>query len=268
VFSHGRHSESSSEFDFELPKQALIAKGFELQLLTSVPEAAALKQILDQCCQLWVISSAGAHFSGEQITAVQDFVDRGNGLFLWGDNTPFDREVNNFLGKLRQTPGITMSWNGGTHSQLVKPVPDCSRANGFCDSHAVFTGIETLYEGCTIGHLHNVENCAGFVRLMRGSDGGLVTGAFDQGGQRIIIDGGFTRLYRQFWAGQAGTARFVINVACWLYNWESRNERWCAERTEERTKVALEALAEWQSFHAAKGGTGGEGAGGGGGQST
>lgn len=162
----------------------------------------------------------------------------------------------------RQTKGLRMAWNQGYQSQLVKPVPDCTRANGFSDRHPVFTGIETLYEGVTIGHLHNLDRCDGLVQLMRGSDGGVVTSAYDKGGHRILIDGGFTRLYDSLWNQSAGTARFVINAACWMYNWEGRNAEWQVKRAKERAKVAEAAVKEWQSFRKAK--EGGDAAGGGG----
>lgn len=32
------------------------------------------------------------------------------------------------------------------------------------------------------------------------------------------------RLYEQYWDRTAGTACFVVNAACWLYNWEGRVE--------------------------------------------
>lgn len=61
-----------------------------------------MKQRLAEACQLWVVSTNAVHFTPAHVAVVQAFVDQGNGLFLWGDNTPYDQEVNNFLGKLRQ----------------------------------------------------------------------------------------------------------------------------------------------------------------------
>ena len=61
--------------------------------------------------------------------------------------------------------------------------------------------------------------------LIRSSDGNVVTGCHDRNKVRILIDGGFTRLMDQCWDETAGTARFVTNAACWLYNWEGRQGR-------------------------------------------
>ena len=62
------------------------------------------------------------------------------------------------------------------------------------------------------------------IRVFRSSDGNVVTACHDKHKVRILIDGGFTRLMDECWDKTAGTARFVTNAACWLYNWEGRQK--------------------------------------------
>ena len=54
--------------------------------------------------------------------------------------------------------------------------------------------------------------------LVYGSANNLVAAFYDQGGKRLIFDGGFTRLYNKW--DTAGTGRYVKNAATWLANVE------------------------------------------------
>ena len=87
-------------------------------------------------------------------------------------------------------------------------------------NHLVTTGLESLYEGITIASVQGPIKQ--FKPLIRSSDGQVVTACRDCNNLRIMFDGGFTRLYPDRWDRTAGTARFVTNAACWLYNHEGR----------------------------------------------
>merc|ERR1712194_106192 len=45
---------------------------------------------------------------------------------------------------------------------------------------------------------------------------------FKMGRGRVVIDGGFTKLYDDFWNRTAGTERYVKNASAWLLNMNSR----------------------------------------------
>ena len=91
--------------------------------------------------------------------------------------------------------------------------------------HLITTGLESIYEGITIAALRGSsgDNCV--TPIMRSSDGQIVTGLYDKDGCRVLVDGGFTRLFRQYYRTTAGTERFVINTACFLVNVEERRRR-------------------------------------------
>ena len=54
--------------------------------------------------------------------------------------------------------------------------------------------------------------------IVYGSAGNLVTAVYEKDGKRLILDGGFTRLYINW--DTAGTGRYVKNAAAWLVNVE------------------------------------------------
>jgi hypothetical protein len=54
--------------------------------------------------------------------------------------------------------------------------------------------------------------------LIWSTDGNVVASVYEKDGKRLIIDGGFTRLYVNW--DTAGTGRYVKNAAAWLVNFE------------------------------------------------
>ncbi|RLD52883.1 MAG: hypothetical protein DRI94_01680, partial [Bacteroidetes bacterium] len=54
--------------------------------------------------------------------------------------------------------------------------------------------------------------------LIYGHEKNLVCATYEQDGKRLILDGGFTRLYVSW--DNAGTGRYVKNAAAWLVNYE------------------------------------------------
>ena len=146
------------------------------------------------------------------------------GLFLWGDNDPYNADANSILAALPETSGLTLTGNymGDQVLQEHAPKGQGDDGAGF-RQHLVCTGLESMYEGITIAAVRGPAQLSH--ALIKSSDGGTVTACYDSNGSRILIDGGFTRLYEDRWARTAGTARFVTNAACWLYNFEGRAGR-------------------------------------------
>ena len=58
--------------------------------------------------------------------------------------------------------------------------------------------------------------------LIWSTDGNVVSGIYEDQGQRLILDGGFTRLFYAW--DNAGTGRYVKNAAAWLVNYERFGE--------------------------------------------
>ncbi len=86
--------------------------------------------------------------------------------------------------------------------------------------HLITTGLEYVFEGITISKINDPNQA--MKPLIWSTDGNVVTAIYEQQGQRLIIDGGFTRLYCNW--KSAGTGRYVKNAAAWLVNYERFGE--------------------------------------------
>jgi len=226
------HLYTGEGFDFSLPKAALEEKGFDVRRWTSVPPVAKLKDELQQCTQLWIISTDTQKLTAEHMVVIKEFWERGKGVAIWGDNEPYFADANFALKSL--LPGCSMSGNlPGNQTIGLREDKDDGKA-GF-RQHLITTAVQQLYEGVTIATISLPPNAAsGIHPLINGSAGNLVTAIVDSN-NRLIIDGGFTRLFCQW--DTAGSARYVKNVACWLDNRERQeHERWLSIREEERKR--------------------------------
>eukprot|EP00741_Cyanophora_paradoxa_P020195 tig00000219_g19494.t1 len=232
------------DFDFALPEAALREKGFTVHRWSDrIPALEEFSAVLDRSCQLWITSdSRDRGLSDAHIQRIRRFFSEGRGVYIWGDNDPWYFDANRIAKALF---GGSMS---GCLPDLLSAFLDRSRphchptpyplsfamtplrtppkgtptsgaapgAGGFVP-HFITTGVARLYEGNTIAtiaphpHLH---------ALVRGSEGNVVTAIYDRDGRRAVLDGGFTRMYADYW-DEAGIARYVKNAAVWLVNIEN-----------------------------------------------
>lgn len=214
-------------FAFNSPMAALKRKGFEVIRWTSMPDLETFRKALFKVSQLWVVSgTSGTSWTPTHLDLVQKLVNARKGLFVWADNDPFTADANRILSHLTQTSELTI--RGNFLGDQVLRVAETNSQAGFTGKHLTTTGLETLYEGITISTIQGPTKQ--YRSLIRSSDGNVVTGCHDNDKVRILIDGGFTRLYEDRWNRTAGTARFVTNAACWLYNWEGRQKQKIAAR--------------------------------------
>ena len=204
------HLYTGEGFDFKKPTTALKEKGFEIVRHTTAPNPAALISDLEDASQLWVISNSRKILNDEHIKLIKDFFDSGRGVNIWGDNQPFFEDANAVGSAL-----LDCTMTGNWHADKVVNEAKNSGEIGFIQ-HQITTGLEFLYEGITIAAIQDPNEK--LIHIMRGSDGHVVTAAYDRDGKRAIFDGGFTRLFLQW--DDAGTARFVKNAAAWLVNWD------------------------------------------------
>lgn len=156
-------------------------------------------------CQFWIISDTNPHMSQELYNLVYDHFNRGKGVFIWSDNDPFYADSNVMLAHLF---GSNMSGSYWGQQTLDKQVGDARL--GIVE-HPITRNIDHLYEGNTISH---VEMTRQLKPLLYSTDGNVVTAYYDDGKKRALIDGGFTRLYNDYWTED--TERFVVNCAMWL----------------------------------------------------
>ena len=202
-------------FEFNAPTEALKEKGFSVYRMQGVPSPKELQEALDKSCQFWLISTSTQMLNDEHAEIIKRYFYSGKGVYIWGDNSPYHADADFIANKLL---GITMS---GTYmgDQAVSFKTGGSTF-GLRENHLVTTGLETVYEGVTISQIHDKEQK--MTPLIWSTDGNVVTAVYEDQGMRLIIDGGFTRLYYKW--ESAGTDRYIKNAAAWLVNYERFGE--------------------------------------------
>jgi hypothetical protein len=215
------HLYTGEGFDFELPKSALKEKGFSVyRWINNAPDIKEFKKGLDKACQLWIISDSYSKLSAEHVEAIKAFFDSGKGVYIWGDNQPYYADANIVAKAL-----IGVEMQGNTMGAKVVNLQTENNKVGLIPNHLISTGIQNIYEGITIATLDYSQD---LTPLIYGSANNLVTAAYEKNGKRLILDGGFTRLYVNW--DSAGTGRYVKNAAAWLVNYEKFGKEVVSEK--------------------------------------
>lgn len=215
------HLYTGEGFDFELPKNALKEKGFSVyRWINNAPDVKEFKKGLDKACQLWIISDSYSKLSAEHVEAIKAFFDSGKGVYIWGDNQPYYADANIVAKAL-----IGVEMQGNTMGAQVVNLQTENNKVGLIPNHLISTGIQNIYEGITIATLDYSQD---LTPLIYGSANNLVTAAYEKNGKRLILDGGFTRLYVNW--DSAGTGRYVKNAAAWLVNYEKFGKEVVSEK--------------------------------------
>ena len=187
---------------------ALERKGFKVDTFDYVPDNLA--RIIDDYCQVWVVSGYQAKINSSHVRIIADYYKRGHGVYLWGDNDPFYADVNPIISEL-----FGSSLSGNYYGDQVIGIQKNVASPGIVADHLITTGLVNFYEGITISHVDNLRKLQ---PLTYSSDGLVVTAYSDENERRALIDGGFTRLYCNW--DKAGTDRYIVNAAAWLANLE------------------------------------------------
>lgn len=215
------HLYTGEGFDFELPKSALKEKGFSVyRWINNAPDVKEFKKGLDKACQLWIISDSYSKLSAKHVEAIKAFFDSGKGVYIWGDNQPYYADANIVAKAL-----IGVEMQGNTMGAQVVNLQTENNKVGLIPNHLISTGIQNIYEGITIATLDYSQD---LTPLIYGSANNLVTAAYEKNGKRLILDGGFTRLYVNW--DSAGTGRYVKNAAAWLVNYEKFGKEVVSEK--------------------------------------
>ncbi|MEX2483169.1 MAG: hypothetical protein WED10_01325 [Brumimicrobium sp.] len=205
------HLYTGEGFDFELPKKAIEQKGFSVyRWINNPPTPEELEKALEKSCQLWVISSSARKLNEEHIAVIKSFFDSGKGVYIWGDNQPYYSDANAVSKAL-----IGVEMKGNTMGDKTVDIQKNGEKIGLTPNHLITTGLQFIYEGITIATLDDHED---LTPIIYGSAGNLVTAVYEKDNKRLILDGGFTRLFRNW--DTAGTGRYVKNAAAWLVNYE------------------------------------------------
>ncbi len=212
-------------YNFDLAKAALKEKGFGVyQFIHVAPTPEQLEEALAKACQLWVISANRQKLNEKHAEIVERFFYSGKGVYLWGDNDPYYGDANFLAERL-----IGVSMDGDYMGTKNVGFKTDSNISGMQPDHLITTGLEFVYEGITIAKINDPKNVV--QPLIWSTDGNVVTAIYENQGQRLIIDGGFTRLCHSW--DSAGTGRYVKNAAAWLVNYERFGEEVLSETLEE-----------------------------------
>ena len=201
---------------FTYASAALKTMGFDVTCWTgTVPSVEVLEDVLSKSSQLWIISTDKDIFPVPIRQVIKNFHQRGGALYLWGDNDPYNVAVNTVIADVM--PGIYL--HGDYHANKYVHPRISAPAAGF-DAHLIFTGVEKLYEGHTIARFGGTNPRLRFI--MSSTEPLPALGICDDnlgGCGRLAIDVGFTRLVCSW--DDAGTSKFVKNIAAWLCNLDS-----------------------------------------------
>jgi hypothetical protein len=190
-------------------QQTVAERGLQMdvRLAPATGNSDLTETLLSTYSQLWYISSNRRTLSDQQVQMITRYVRAGNGLAIWADNEPYYVDAN-----LLATSLIGTSFSGDKMADQIL-VPGPKLAPGYFIEHALTQGVNNLYEGITIC---TIKPMSGVTVLGQSHDGQLCLGCFEQDNQRIVLDTGFTKLFRDRFQKSAGIARYLCNIAFWL----------------------------------------------------
>ncbi len=169
----------------------------------------------------WVISTNQIQ-NPSFISALTAFHSSGGSIFLFADNTPYVCHASEFL-KAKFGINVEGNYQGG---KTLTYKENGHQQTGHFGQHEIFTGITNLCEGITICHpvYSTPESRQVFVTIATATDGDSSTAVYDPPATssegRLCLDCGFKKLYINW--NSAGTARYIVNVSCWLLGIEKR----------------------------------------------
>jgi hypothetical protein len=194
--------------------EALQIKGFQVENVKN--ESEFISKLRSNHYQIaWIISSNDIQNTGF-ISTLIDFHSVGGAIFLLADNIPYVSHASEFLNKKF---GITLTGDYPGNKTLV------FKENGYLEAgcfgqHEIFTGIKNLFEGVTICHPVYLPSSSqnSLITVATATDGNPCIAVFDppvdSSEGRLCLECGFTKLFINW--DSAGTARFIVNVTCWL----------------------------------------------------
>lgn len=228
----------ADEGTYSKPVNALREKGFKVIVHNSRDSTVQQMMVsLLGADVVWLVSGKSIVETavGQLIDALTAFHYRGGGIFVWGDNAPYFAHANLLLSSVFPHDDVYLEGNdeGG---QIMRAHTDGLTPGHLTKQHLIMTGLNSLFEGVTISYLKN----NGPLKILatynhgRGYSGKPYCAVADGevyrrcrtpykiGRGRIVIDGGFTKLYDEHWGKTAGTGRYVLNASTWLLNMNSR----------------------------------------------
>lgn len=196
-------------FDVQELRALMTERGLQLDIRQAPAYGGCTldAQLLAAYSQLWFVSGATPTLSEQQVQMIVSYVRNGNGLAIWADNDPLYADANLLARALTGS-----HFSGNRHADGVM-VPGSPETAGRFVEHQLTQGVNNLYEGITIC---TIDPVLGVTILGMSHDGQRCIGCFEQNGQRVVLDTGFTKLYKGYYQKSAGLGRYLSNIAFWL----------------------------------------------------
>lgn len=201
----GRH-----DFDEDLPS-TLAQDGFTVRVYDRQIVPEIVPETLANYGQLWVISTETAGiFSANEVTAIQAFRNSGNGVFIIGDDAPYDGPAN----QLSSAWGVTFS---GPHDHCGGPIGCQIPTSGFA-AHDIWYHVGSIQANLNEGYLSSVVSPS---TTIASHDGLAMVAVRDSGCTRVAWDASFYRFYDATAHPNLSilsfdNARYARNMARWL----------------------------------------------------
>ena len=185
--------------------------------------------------EVWVVSGSGSTFDKSDAEKLQAFMKKGKGVYVLADNTPYIYEANVIAGALY---GVHLdgAYYGGQVVHVIAPgqlkklvdeamkkgdlgkLAELRRAgflNGklYAEDHELLSGITEIFEGITIAALTPSKDLE---VILRASDNQDLVAVSRRQGERLVIDGAFTRLYCGWEENARTSTQWYQNVAAYL----------------------------------------------------
>lgn len=175
---------------------SLDSSGFKLVVEDEIPSADSLAVMLSGADQFWVISDYLHHLDSAHLEVIQNYHAQGGAVYILADNEPYDADAET----------IALSLTGATFQGNY--VAD-NLTSSFTDKSALTTN-EEVYDGFSVSTVTVPEG--GKPELVS-SEGHVLVVSYQSSTGRILLDGGFTRLYRHW---DKNSAQYFVNAANWL----------------------------------------------------
>lgn len=147
---------------------------------------------------------------------VISFYKKGGGLMLWEDNDTIPDT--HTTATVKRLFNITLAGND-PGDKIMKSAVNTLNALSFDRNHPIATGLDTIYEGCTICFPDKVLSPVKVFATSSARKPNIMyveKEAASPNTGAIIIDCGYTKLFPDLWDKTAGTQRYVKNAVCWL----------------------------------------------------
>ncbi len=205
--------------------------GFTVDVLKSPPHLPSLTPY----DEVWIVSGSGGPFDTSDAAKIKTFLDSGKGVYVMADNTPYIHEAN-VIGGLLHGISFDGAYLGDKTINVVPPgtikklideamkkedmekLIEYRRAGWFngklyAEDHELLTGISQIYEGCT---LSSMTASPDLEVIIRASDNNPLVSVSTKPEQRIVYDGGFTRLYYRWNEHAEISTLWYRNIAAYL----------------------------------------------------